>query len=37
LNVAFADRPPWTLVCPYDTTALPPEVIRAARGAIRWS
>jgi anti-sigma regulatory factor (Ser/Thr protein kinase) len=31
LNVAFADRPPWTLVCPYDTTALPPEVIRAAR------
>jgi anti-sigma regulatory factor (Ser/Thr protein kinase) len=31
LNVAFAGRPPWSLVCPYDTTALPPQVIAAAR------
>jgi anti-sigma regulatory factor (Ser/Thr protein kinase) len=31
LNVAFDDGPPWTLVCPYDTAALPAEVIEHAR------
>jgi anti-sigma regulatory factor (Ser/Thr protein kinase) len=31
LNVAFDDGPPWTLVCPYDTAALAPEVVEAAR------
>ena len=31
LNVAFADLPPWSLLCPYDTAALPPQVIEAAR------
>lgn len=31
LNLAFDDGPPWSLVCPYDTAALPPEVIAAAR------
>jgi anti-sigma regulatory factor (Ser/Thr protein kinase) len=31
LNVAFADTPAFRLVCPYDTTALPPEVIETAR------
>jgi anti-sigma regulatory factor (Ser/Thr protein kinase) len=31
LNVAFDDGPPWTLLCPYDTTALPPPVIAVAR------
>jgi anti-sigma regulatory factor (Ser/Thr protein kinase) len=31
LNVAFADGPPWRLLCPYDLDALEPEVIRAAR------
>jgi hypothetical protein len=31
LNLAFADDPPFTLLCPYDTSALGPEVIREAR------
>ena len=31
LNVAFDDGPAWSLVCPYDTAALPAEVIDAAR------
>jgi anti-sigma regulatory factor (Ser/Thr protein kinase) len=31
LNLAFADSPAWTLLCPYDTTALRPDVIDAAR------
>jgi anti-sigma regulatory factor (Ser/Thr protein kinase) len=31
LNVAFADTPAFHLVCPYDTTALPPEVVETAR------
>jgi len=31
LNLAFADAQGFRLVCPYDTTALPPEVIATAR------
>jgi anti-sigma regulatory factor (Ser/Thr protein kinase) len=31
LNVAFADTPGFWLVCPYDTTALSPEVVATAR------
>ena len=31
LNVAFGDRAPWSLLCPYDTSALPSEVIAGAR------
>ena len=31
LNVAFAGGPAWRLLCPYDTTALGPEVIEDAR------
>ena len=31
LNVAFDEGPAWSLVCPYDKAALPPEVIAAAR------
>jgi anti-sigma regulatory factor (Ser/Thr protein kinase) len=31
LNLAFDGGPPWTLVCPYDTAALPEDVIEAAR------
>jgi anti-sigma regulatory factor (Ser/Thr protein kinase) len=31
LNVAFDGGPAWTLVCPYDTAALAPDVIEAAR------
>jgi anti-sigma regulatory factor (Ser/Thr protein kinase) len=31
LNVAFADTPAFRLVCPYDTTALDPEVVETAR------
>lgn len=31
LNVAFADTPAFHLVCPYDTTALDPEVVATAR------
>jgi anti-sigma regulatory factor (Ser/Thr protein kinase) len=31
LNTAFATGDPWWLLCPYDTTALPPEVIDEAR------
>jgi anti-sigma regulatory factor (Ser/Thr protein kinase) len=30
LNVAFADAPAWTLLCPYDAAGLGPEVVRAA-------
>jgi anti-sigma regulatory factor (Ser/Thr protein kinase) len=30
LNLAFADGPPWWLVCPYDTTVLPPAVLDVA-------
>jgi anti-sigma regulatory factor (Ser/Thr protein kinase) len=31
LNVAFAGSRPWTLLCPYDTAALPSAVIDEAR------
>jgi anti-sigma regulatory factor (Ser/Thr protein kinase) len=31
LNVAFDDGPPWWLLCPYDVTALPCEVLEEAR------
>lgn len=31
LNAAFADAPAWKLMCPYDTLALPPDVIEGAR------
>ncbi len=31
LNLAFADGPEWSLLCPYDLDALDPEVVRAAR------
>jgi anti-sigma regulatory factor (Ser/Thr protein kinase) len=31
LNVAFGPGPAWTLVCPYDTTALAPAVIAECR------
>jgi len=31
LNVAFADSPPWWLLCPYDASALSPDVIAEAR------
>ena len=31
LNLAFADAGPWRLLCPYDTTALPEDVVEAAR------
>jgi hypothetical protein len=31
LNLAFADTPSFWLVCPYDTDALPAEVVEAAR------
>lgn len=30
LNVAFADLPPWTLVCPYDTSRLDDAVLEEA-------
>jgi anti-sigma regulatory factor (Ser/Thr protein kinase) len=30
LNVAFADEPPWRLLCPYDTTALHQQVVAHA-------
>ena len=30
LNLAFADRPAFRLLCPYDTSALPAEVIEEA-------
>jgi anti-sigma regulatory factor (Ser/Thr protein kinase) len=30
LNVAFAEGPGWSLVCPYDTSALPEDVIDEA-------
>jgi len=31
LNVAFASSPGWTLVCPYDTATLAPDVIAECR------
>jgi anti-sigma regulatory factor (Ser/Thr protein kinase) len=31
LNLAFDDGPAWQLLCPYDTTALAPDVVAAAR------
>jgi anti-sigma regulatory factor (Ser/Thr protein kinase) len=31
LNLAFDDGPPWWLVCPYDTRALPSDVVDEAR------
>src|SRR5215207_2561012 len=31
LNLAFAPDTPWTLLCPYDTGKLAPEVIETAR------
>ncbi|HEX8054481.1 MAG TPA: sensor histidine kinase [Thermoleophilaceae bacterium] len=31
LNVAFDDGPAWTLICPYDTAALPADVVEHAR------
>lgn len=30
LNLAFADAPPFWLVCPYDTSALEPDVVETA-------
>jgi anti-sigma regulatory factor (Ser/Thr protein kinase) len=30
LNLAFAEGPPWWLLCPYDTRALPPTVLDVA-------
>jgi anti-sigma regulatory factor (Ser/Thr protein kinase) len=36
LNLAFADTPSFWLVCPYDTTALPPDVIDTARHTHPW-
>jgi anti-sigma regulatory factor (Ser/Thr protein kinase) len=33
LNLAFDDGPAWTLICPYDTTGLEPEVVEAARAS----
>jgi anti-sigma regulatory factor (Ser/Thr protein kinase) len=44
LNLAFADTPGFWLLCPYDTTALEPEVVAEARrthpgladGPLRW-
>jgi anti-sigma regulatory factor (Ser/Thr protein kinase) len=36
LNVAFAAGRPWRLLCPYDTTALSPEVVGAARHSHRF-
>jgi anti-sigma regulatory factor (Ser/Thr protein kinase) len=30
LNLAFSDEPPWTLLCPYDTTTLDAAVIEEA-------
>ena len=31
LNVAFEGGPAWWLVCPYDTSSLPPEVVTEAK------
>jgi anti-sigma regulatory factor (Ser/Thr protein kinase) len=36
LNVAFAGGAVWRLLCPYDTTALAPEVIDSARQSHRY-
>jgi anti-sigma regulatory factor (Ser/Thr protein kinase) len=30
LDLAFADRRPWTLLCPYDAHGLPPDVVARA-------
>src|SRR5215216_1408035 len=30
INLAFDGGPPWRLMCPYDTSALPPEVLAGA-------
>lgn len=30
INVAFADSPPWSLLCPYDVGALDPEVVHGS-------
>ena len=35
LNVAFEDGPAWKLFCPYDVSALDPDVIAAARHSHR--
>jgi anti-sigma regulatory factor (Ser/Thr protein kinase) len=31
VNLAFADGPPWRLLCPYDASTLPPGVLDAAQ------
>ena len=36
LNVAFADSGTWRLLCPYDTAALPDDVIVEARRSHPW-
>ena len=36
LNLAFADAPAWSLLCPYDTVALAPAVIEEARRSHRY-
>lgn len=36
LNLAFADAPAWSLLCPYDTDALAPAVIEEARRSHRY-
>lgn len=36
LNVAFASRPAWWLLCPYDATALSPEVLDEAGRSHRY-
>jgi anti-sigma regulatory factor (Ser/Thr protein kinase) len=36
LNTAFDDGPGWRLLCPYDTVALPPDVIEEAHRSHRY-
>jgi anti-sigma regulatory factor (Ser/Thr protein kinase) len=36
LNLAFADAPAWSLLCPYDTEALAPAVVEEARRSHRY-
>jgi len=36
LNLAFAEGPPWRLLCPYDTSALPEPVLDEARDNHPW-
>lgn len=36
LNLAFADASAWWLLCPYDTTALPQDVIDEAHASHPW-